>query len=369
MSLFFMTFIIVYGGMEAYFFAKLRYAFPRATALQITAAVFLVVMFAAPFLGRWLDKINVTSLARFITIAGFSWLGIMFWFLILFLAMDIYNIVVRVSSYRLAGASDMLISPRTLFLAGCLIVTMTSTWGVYEAANIKVRRFEIKAPKLSREITIAQISDVHLDMIVGSGKLEKIKSLLRDINPDVIVSTGDLVDGSIQHIEHLHASLAEISAPLGKFAVMGNHERYAGYKASGEFLARAGFTVLHGESVVVEGPLRIAGVDDPGHGGMDVATASEVLPNGERETTVLLQHRPQFEPESLGRFDLQLSGHTHGGQIFPFGLIVQFFVPYNTGMHNLPQNSKLYVNPGTGTWGPPIRVLAPPEITVFILKP
>jgi len=154
---------------------------------------------------------------------------------------------------------------------------------------------------------------------------------------------------------------------------MGNHEFYAGADLSLDFMTKAGFTVLRQAAAPVAEHFHIAGVDDP------AGTGSRSAPKGSDRTvlsglskhkfTVLLKHQPVVDESALGLFDLQLSGHAHKGQIFPFSMIVRLVYPMISGLHELPSGSMLYVNRGSGTWGPPMRVLSPPEVTVIDIVP
>jgi len=137
------------------------------------------------------------------------------------------------------------------------------------------------------------------------------------------------------------------------------------------FTEDAGFTVLRGETASAGGIISIAGVDDPtgkyfGHyKGISEKTLLSGLPKD--RFTLLLKHVPVIDNNALGLFDLQLSGHTHDGQIFPFNLVVRLFFPKHAGLFHLPHNALLYVSRGSGTWGPPIRFLSPPEVTIIRL--
>ena len=130
--------------------------------------------------------------------------------------------------------------------------------------------------------------------------------------------------------------------------------------------------MLRGGSVVVAGRLRLAGVDDPAGARTgdrhNTDEAAALSAEGPRLATILLKHRPDVSKAVLGRFDLQLSGHTHGGQIFPFWQFVRLFYPLRPGLHRLENGAALYVSRGAGTWGPPMRVLSPPEVTLITLK-
>jgi hypothetical protein len=163
-----------------------------------------------------------------------------------------------------------------------------------------------------------------------------------------------------------------IPAPLGKYAVTGNHEFYAGIGSALAFTRRAGFTVLRGEMVVVEKVLRIAGVDDPTGEALDSdprPSEAEILGGAASSLfTLLLKHRPVVSAEARSRIDLQLSGHTHRGQLFPFRLLVRFSYPFLAGLYTFEEGGALYVSRGTGTWGPRMRFLSPPEITVIDIE-
>jgi predicted MPP superfamily phosphohydrolase len=221
------------------------------------------------------------------------------------------------------------------------------------------------------KIRIAQISDLHIGMIMQGERLKKVVAQLKASEPDILVSTGDLVDGQNDSLYDALQYFKDYSPRLGKYAVTGNHELYAGLARALDFTKRAGFTVLRGEGRTVGDIINIAGFDDVVVTGGSRATGdsySEVLRGLPTDKfTLLLYHRPVIAKGSLGAFDLQLSGHTHKGQIFPFSLVTGLIFRMQAGYFALPNDSALYVSRGTGTWGPPIRFLAPPEITLFDL--
>ena len=164
---------------------------------------------------------------------------------------------------------------------------------------------------------------------------------------------------------------ASVKAPLGKFAVMGNHEYYAGVDYSTEFHRMAGFQMLRDKVVRPVAGLSIVGLDFrervvPGASKeLNAVKLLEALPNG--DSVIVLKHVPFVQGGLAGRVALQLSGHTHNGQIFPFNLPTKVVYPYITGTYDLPEGGKLHVSRGTGSWGPPVRVLSPPELTVIEL--
>jgi hypothetical protein len=253
---------------------------------------------------------------------------------------------------------------------GFLLWLTVGVWvaGFFSARHPRVERLTIYSDKIppGPGLRIAQISDVHLGILIGRQRLDRILQQLTALQPDILVSTGDLVDAEAHHLDGLSERLAAYQPRYGKFAITGNHERFAGLEHALDFHVRAGFTLLRGEAMEVAEGIALAGVDDPAvrASATDEARMLAAIPAG--RFVVLLKHQPVIDPQS--RFDLQLSGHTHNGQIFPFNLLVKTVYPLIAGRYDLADGRLLYVSRGTGTWGPPIRVLAPPEITLIELK-
>jgi len=266
------------------------------------------------------------------------------------------------------------LAPRTAFFIALTVSLLVAIYGHLEALTIRTERITITTPKIPKELgklRIVQISDVHLGLIVRGCRLEKILREVRAARPDILVSTGDLLDGQINDVSKTVDSFRLINTPHGKFAVTGNHEFYAGLERSLSFMKEVGFTVLRGETRDIRGVVLVAGVDDETANRFGLSNGmaeAELLSNLPRDRFVLfLKHRPLFHRGSDRLFDLQLSGHTHGGQIFPFSLIIKMLYPVDAGLLALNDGALLYVSPGSGTWGPPMRFFAPPEVTVVDL--
>lgn len=372
MSLFLLTFFLLYGGVHAYAFVKARNALGFGPLAGVLLCCFMAAMVLAPVTVRIAEKHGFESFAKFAAYSGYTWMGFLFLFFSASIAIDIYRGILFVAERISHRDLEMLaLSARTAFIAPVVWGCVISVYGVFEANNIVVERVVVKSAKLPpgmMKLTIVQVSDVHLGLIVREGRVAKIVQRIRQANPDLLVSTGDLVDGQIDGLSALARMFGEIRPPFGKFAITGNHEFYAGLKPSLSVTEEAGFTVLRGESRTVAGGVTIAGVDDPaGHRGSATRGGEhELLAGLPRDRfTLLLKHRPKVDEESLGLFDLQLSGHVHKGQIFPFNLLTHLFYPVKMGLSRYPRDSLLYVSRGTGTWGPPIRFLSPPEVTLI----
>jgi uncharacterized protein len=372
--LFITTFTSIYASMHVYAFLKLRRAVALSGIPTALIAVFMVLMILTPILVRVIESADFEKTAKVFAYVGYTWMGLLFLFFAASFALDAWRFLVYVAEGLLwASLGVIKFSARQAFFLPLFASMLAAGYGIFEAMNIRTETIEIKSPKITRPIRIAQISDVHLGILIRESRLAKILEKVRAASPDILVSTGDLVDGQTDSLNGVGNLVREIKAPLGKFAVTGNHEFYAGLDRSLEFMKQAGFRVLRGEATTVAGVITIAGVDDPavrGYGPAKEVPEREILSELPKDKfTLFLKHRPDVEKSAVGLFDLQLSGHAHKGQIFPWTLIVRLVFPQIAGLYDLSSGSSLYVSRGSGTWGPPIRFLAPPEVTIIDLVP
>jgi len=375
MILFLLTFFFLYGGLHLYFFLRLRAAFSLPVGLQITVGPLLLLLLVSPLLVRMAERQGYEAATCLLAYTGYLWMGFIFLFFVVSVCLDLYRLAVFLNER--IGHQDLshLFPPaRIIFLGPLVIAIILNVYGYYEAMSVRPEHLVIKTAKLPAQVEkfrIVQISDLHIGMIVRDGRLKRFLAAVEAAAPDVLVSTGDLVDGQLDNLYEALSRLKNVPVKYGKFAVTGNHEFFAGVTRAVEFTEKAGFTVLRGEGVNVAGIVNIAGVDDPAvtrrGEGKQVREAEFLssLPPG--VFTVLLKHQPVADPDAEEKFDLQLSGHTHRGQIFPFNMVTKFVYYYHSGDFYLPDGARLHVSRGTGTWGPPVRLLAPPEITVIDL--
>jgi hypothetical protein len=375
MRLFLVVFFLVYGGVHAYAFLKARAAFGFGFRTGLLVALFMLLMVLAPVIVRVSEKEGFELFARVASYAGYLWMGVLFLFFSASLCVDIYRLAVFLGAVVLQKSpAAVMPSARLSFLIPLGISLAVTVYGYFEAKDVRTERIAIKSPKIpaaAGTFTIAQISDVHLGLIVRESRLQRMLDQVKKADPDILISTGDLVDGQINDLTQLIEPLRGITPRLGKFAITGNHEFYAGLPQALDFTEKAGFTILRNGSAEIADAFIIAGIDDETvryYNGMREETEQRLLVSLPRDRFILfLKHRPLVETGSLGLFDLQLSGHVHKGQIFPFSLLTRLHYPVYAGFAALRNGSSLYVNRGSGTWGPPIRVLAPPEVTIIEL--
>jgi len=259
-----------------------------------------------------------------------------------------------------------------------LVVTFVGLWNARRIARVVNVDVPIAGlPKEFDGFTIAQISDVHVGPTIRRGYVEGIVDAVNALDADMIAITGDLVDGSVPQLRDHVAPLAGLKARHGRFFVTGNHEYYSGVVSWMDELARLGIQVLHNEHVVLKrdsAQLVIAGVPDFGGGYFHPTHASDPAASlvgapTDADAKVLLAHQPRSaQAAAQAGFDLQLSGHTHGGQFWPWNHFVRLQQPFTAGLHRVGK-LWVYVSRGTGYWGPPKRFGAPSEITRLRLKP
>ncbi len=376
MSLFLITFFLLYGAMHSYLVVKAHNAFGFSLRTLIPLIFVMLVMVFSPVFVRMSEKAGFTGPALPMAYATYVWMGFLFLFFCSSFCLDIGRLVIYLAG--LATGRTLFpaaLADRLQFYLAFSLALVIAVYGFVEAGSIRTEHIAIKTDKLSQQVgalRIVQISDVHLGLVAREARLKDIVDKVKQADPDILVSTGDLLDGQTDSLGAMAPLLDEVRPRFGKFAITGNHEFYAGLGNFTTFAEKAGFRVLRGEGTAIEGVINVAGVDDVAgrpiglYRGVEEKALLSCL--GPGRFNLLLKHRPDIDPGSVGFFDLQLSGHTHDGQIFPFAYVVKRFFPMVAGRFPLGKNSELYVSRGTGTWGPPIRFLAPPEITVIELR-
>lgn len=303
---------------------------------------------------------------------------------ILFVCLCVADVVrlAAIGSSLLAGGTPLdpqrrVVLARVLSGAVVVLACVLGVRGMRTAiGGPKVREVQVPLHRLPRELegyAIVQISDIHLGRTIGRDFAEKVVRRANALDPDIIVITGDLVDGTVEQLRHIVAPFGELRARHGIWFVTGNHEYYFDVNEWLAELGSMGIGVLRNERVRIgDGAVGfdLAGVDDweadcPGHG-QDLTRA--LAGRDPSRVVVLLAHQPRsiFEAARLG-VDLQLSGHTHAGQIWPWNWLVRLQQPYVAGLHR-HGDTHIYVSCGAGYWGPPMRVGTTPEITRLVLR-
>ena len=380
MLIFLLIVLSIVGGIHFYLWARLvrDTQLPLPLRTWATAAIVALAL-SVPATFLVLRRLPPET-ARLLAWPGFVWMGLMFLAFTLVLAGDILRLVIAAGAQVASGGLD---PGRRLLLARVLGGGAAVGAGVVGAlalrralARVEVKEIAVRLPKLSAEhdgTTIVQLTDLHVGPTIGRAFIEDIVRRTNELRPDLVAITGDLVDGTVERLRHAVEPLRELRARHGVYFVTGNHEYFSGAGPWIAELGRLGIKVLRNERVSLGGPagFDLAGIDDHtagrlGEGPSDLDRA--LHGRDPARAVVLLAHQPRavLEASRLG-VDLQLSGHTHGGQIWPFTYLVKLQQPYIAGLHR-HGDTQIYVSPGTGYWGPPMRLGTRAEITRVTLR-
>jgi predicted MPP superfamily phosphohydrolase len=343
-------------------------------------AVAAVVLLAASLVLQPIsERLLRPRVSRLLAWPAALWMGFAFLLLILLAATDLILGLGGAAAWAAgAEAPDPVAAARTRAGAVLLVALLAGAAGMRGALRPpRVRRVEIllaRWPRVLDGLRIVQISDIHIGPLLDGAFARALTERVNALQPDLVAVTGDLVDGSVRSVGDQVEPFADLRARHGVFFVTGNHDHYSGARSWVGRVQELGMRPLRNEHVAIEhgdGVFDLAGVDDhhgswvSPDGGEDLdAALSERDP---ARACVLLAHDPSTFKRAAGRVDLQLSGHTHGGQIWPFKYLVKLAVPFVAGLYER-DGSRLYVSCGTGFWGPPMRIGAPAEITEITLR-
>jgi uncharacterized protein len=369
--LFFTVALSLYGLINGYILVRgwQASAWIGAVPRRLLLGLFLCAVVAYP-LGRvWGNHLPAAGRDGLVLIGAF-YLAFMVYFFLALVLIDLFRLVrylVRRTFKK--GDRPAGFPAKPVFLALIGLVSLTVLIGHWNARTPRIRTLDLSLPAKAvtlPRLTLVMASDLHLGRIMRNHRLEEIVALINRQNPDLVLLPGDLTDEDISFLaeQNTAAVLKKIKARLGVYAVTGNHEYYSGKEQALSFLRQAGIRVLEDETVRVAG-LVIAGRRDRSAGrfGEERKSLTDLLRRISPESPVILMDHQPFALEEARQngVALQLSGHTHNGQLFPFNFIVSRL--FETSWGYLERGpSRVYVSCGVGTWGPPVRTCSVPEI-------
>lgn len=369
--------LLIYGSINFYILRRTWQALAGAPALRrFFFGLFLILMLAYP-VGRILERRLGNSASALVITVGSYYLALMLYLLLAALIVDLLRL-----GHELFGLFPTAVrknpqrSVEIVFLIAVGAAVLTVVLGHLNALHPRVRRLNLEIPKSAgglKELKIALASDIHVGTVTGPKTLERTIAGLNSLNPDLVLLPGDVFDEDISGVRAQEVSrlLRSIRAPLGVFACTGNHDYYAGIERCLENLRLGGVTVLQDEAVKVADAFYLMGRKDPSSVmrgerrtplGDIVAACDPALP------LILLDHQPvRLEEAAQNGIDLEISGHTHAGQLFPLNLINQLVWEVYWG-YSRKEKTQYYVSCGAGTWGPPVRTGSAPEIVEIRIK-
>ena len=361
------SFVVAICGHFLLYFTLVRFFGISKNFHKRGLAFLLAFLYVGAMLASYFAHLYDNAVTRAYYFLGWSWLGLFLYLMMASIACWLVLGVTRLAGQRL----NTVITACLLFF----IATAYSAYGVWNASNPQVAdvRVSIKGlPENWKGRTIVQLTDVHLGHVYRADFLSRVVTKVNSLHPDMVVITGDLFDGMDGDLGELVEPLNALRAPKGVYFVTGNHETYLGVEEAFSILKRTGVTVLNDEVRDIDG-LQLIGISYPQRGrsepkipGKVLKTLPGFIPG---KPTVLLFHAPVYINEARDAgVGLQLSGHTHKGQLFPIFFITErIYKEYSYGLHRLGDYS-IYTSSGVGTWGPPMRTGNTPEIVDITLE-
>ena len=378
--LFFVIFSTVLLIVYSYVGCRLLWPLDISSYYKTLLFALLVILYCLPIItfAFYFNKIE-NNFTRIIAWLGYTGLGTVTLLFFMQISVDVFLLL------KTLIAKKSHFDPQRRAFIGLSIKGIVgglgaigTAWGLYNAVKTPViKKVEIPItdlPKSLQGLRMAQISDLHVGSMIGKDFISKVVEKIDKINPDILFFTGDAADGSVESYGSHLESLGRIKPKYGKFFVTGNHEYYSDMNGWLRTIENLGFKILINESqnIIINGStVMITGIPDRSgkyfsdFHKTDMKKAIGGMPNSDLK--ILLAHQPKDVEHAVKyNFHLQLSGHTHGGQFFPFSVLVQMAHPFLKGLHKR-ENTWIYINQGTGYWGPPMRIGTEPEITEIIL--
>lgn len=334
----------------------------------------LVVSF---IVGQILERGEPTLIGRVVTHIGSIWLSVFLYLLIFVVIVDIFRMINHFWHFFPEQISSITSNGKLLFATGWMIAFFITGIGYINARYPRINEVEIELDKSmigSDEIKVVLASDIHMGAIIGKKRVREMVEKINSQNPDLVIFAGDLVDHNPLFVKsgNIGPEFLKIKAPMGVYAVAGNHEFIGHAEVSINYLQKYGIKYLRDTSILVDGKIQIIGRDDrekKQHEGNARKSFDEVIKGVNKELpTILIDHQP-VEYSSAQNFgvDLMVSGHTHKGQLWPFGFVTKKVFENDYGLIRKGK-TWFYTSSGYGTWGPPVRTGNRPELVVFKIK-
>ena len=374
--IFFSIVMVIYAAINYYIYARAMQAIPATSSFRIGFKWGFLLLVSAYVAGRIMERVYLSVFSDVLTWIGSFWLAIMIYGLLLVVLIDIIRLTnhftgfLPQSFYSAQGKATILY----LSMAAVGIIVLA---GHINAITPRVNKFTLEVDKQAnglKELNIAMASDIHMGTLVGPRRMGKLVKLINTQKPDIILLAGDIVDEDLAPVirQNLGQCLQKLSAPMGIFGITGNHEYIGGANQAVKYLETNGITMLRDTVANIAGSFYVAGREDRDKNrfsGKNRLEVAELLRNIDHSLPIiLLDHQPfALEKAAEAGVDLQFSGHTHHGQLWPGNFITKAMYEVSMG-YKKKGNTHFYVSPGYGGWGPPVRIGNRPEIVMVKLK-
>jgi predicted MPP superfamily phosphohydrolase len=369
---FFTVFFTVYGSANYYIFIRGWQALPNDTQLKIPYVGVFLFLALSYIAGRILGKYTVCGLSQWLTWVGSFWFGIIVYLFLILVAVDL----LRLSNYFfhwfplwITNNSDRAKQLTALTTIAITSVVMVS--GYLNALHPRIRRIDIDIPTSNEKresLTIALVTDIHLGTIINNSRLAYMVDMINDLHPDIVLLAGDIVDEDIRPVieDNMGETLRNIRSRYGSYAVTGNHEYYGGVEESVRYLTEHGVTVLRDTAITIDERFVLVGREDrtlTQMTGRARKPLAQIIAGVEKNLPIIMMDHQPFGlyRAAQNKIDLQVSGHTHNGQLWPIQFITRMIFDLSWGYKKVG-TTHCYVSCGYGTWGPPVRSGNQPEV-------
>ncbi len=369
---FFAIVLIIYSLANYYIFIRGWQALPQDSKVRIYYLTIFLILAASYIVGRVLEKIYLSVVSDIFVWIGSFWLAAMLYLFLAVLLIDIFRLLNH-WVFKISYPAQMPLYTAITVFSLTLILLI---YGYINACNPQIKTLDIKIDKKSKlsGLSIVAVSDIHLGTIVDRKRFCRMVERINSLEPDLVLLAGDIVDEDLAPVirENIGEALTEISAKYGVYGITGNHEYIGGVEQAAHYLETHNVRLLRDTTILIEDAVYIVGRED---------RSISQFTNGRRKPlksllksvdinlpVILMDHQPfQLEEARDNNIDLQISGHTHHGQIFPINFITNAIYEISWG-YRIIGRTHYYVSSGAGTWGPPIRTGNHPEIVQLKLQ-
>jgi uncharacterized protein len=369
---FFTIVLAVYGLANTYIFSRGLQAIPIGSAYRVWFIIGFWFLVSTFVVGRVLDRTGASGLSTVLTWIGSFWLGAMLYFLLSVVFIDLARLLNWMFHiFPSVFYADWQKTKLIVFFSISTIVLLLVIAGHVNTLFPGIRKLDLEIAKTvsgSKDLHIVMASDIHLGVIIGKNRATYLVNKINSLDPDIIILDGDIVDEDLAPVirQNLGESLNGLKAKLGVWAITGNHEYIGGVIPAVDYLVRHNIKFIRDSSVLIDNRFWLVGREDrdrPRFTGQPRKSLEEVMKDVDRSyPIILLDHQPFNLTKAVAQgADLQLSGHTHHGQLFPLNLITDAIYELSYGYKKIGP-THFYVSSGFGSWGPPMRIGTRPEI-------
>lgn len=371
--LFFGIVFSVYGLINFYIIRRALLVVPESyKSLFIITSVIIILSFIA---GRFLERISINFFSDTLVWIGSFWIAFMFYFFLVFVVIDLLRLINLIIPFFPAFITHNIEKTRRITaLIVLILVTVTVVGGYINTKVIITKTYKMKIYKHAGELkslNIAMASDIHLGTINGKSFLNKLVTEIDKLNPDIILLAGDIIDEDLAAVikNNVGEELIRLKSKYGVYAITGNHEYIGGVEEAYKYLTAHGVNVLRDDKIKIDNAFYVVGREDRSikqFAGKQRRELKDLLIDVDKSfPVILMDHQPFGLNEALeNNIDLQLSGHTHYGQLWPLNFIIEKIYDLSWG-YGINGNTHYYVSCGVGGWGPPVRTGSRPEIINF----